>query len=394
MNLTEYQSMTNNALYAKAADGQVFFGDKGAAGSLVLSQRTGRLMLQMRSENVQEPGTWGTIGGAIEEGSNPRRAAADEMFEETGYEGPMRLEPLKVFRTPGGEFFYHNFLTIVDDEFTPWQDHESGGTQWFEFGEWPQPLHFGLENLLADPQSMDTLKDFVERAKAGENLLDDAKPERTLYHAMYKPAVGDAIQPLSLRTEFGRENHYVYATPFLSKALVYAFNYHNGKEIIMNTAIDGTPEEIAIIINRDETMAAPRPVKVYAFSDNGFDPIPGARQSVSTRAVALDKTRVVFETNDVRDVMLNGVQIFSLQESMEQLQAEGFFDKYLVGKSTEEALYQLLKEGRIHWENLGEGAGGPNPVLVDTFKKLDARDRESPNTAQTLSGSDIQPMVP
>lgn len=388
--------MTNNALYVKAADGQVFFGDKGAAGSLVLSQKTGRLMLQRRSENVQEPGTWGTVGGAIEEGSNPRRAAADEMFEETGYEGPMRLEPLKVFNTPGGEFSYHNFLTIVDDEFTPWEDHESGGTQWFEFGEWPQPLHFGMEKLLADPQSMDTVKDLVTRAKAGENLLADIEPaERTLYHAMYKPAEGDAIQPLSLRTEFGRENHYVYATPFFSKALVYAFSYYNGKEIIMNAAIDGTPDEIAIVINRDETMAAPRPVKIYAFSDKGFDPIPDARQSVSTRAVPLEKTSLAFETNNVRDIMLNGVQIFSVKESMQQLDEKGFYNKYFVGKSTVEALHQLLKEGRVSWENLGNGAGGPNPVLAGAFKKLDARDRESPKTAQTISGLDTQPvMVP
>jgi 8-oxo-dGTP pyrophosphatase MutT (NUDIX family) len=388
--------MANNALYVKTADGQVFFGDNGAAGSLVLSQKTGRLMLQKRSENVQEPGTWGTLGGAIEEGSNPRRAAADELFEETGYEGPMRLEPLKVFNTPGGEFSYHNFLTVVDDEFTPWEDHESGGTQWFEFGDWPQPLHFGMENLLADPQSMDTVKDLVTRAKAGEKLLDGTKPaERTLYHAMYKPAEGDALQPLSLRTEFGRENHYIYATPYLSKALVFAFNYHNGKEIIMNTALDGTPDEIAIVINRDETMAAPRPVKIYAFSDKGFDPIPDARQSVSTRAVPLEKTSLAFETNNVRDVMLNGVQIFSLKESMQQLEEEGFYDKYFARKSTVEALHQLLKEGRVCWENLGEGAGGPNPVLSDAFEKLDARDRESPKTTQTISGLDTQPvMVP
>jgi 8-oxo-dGTP pyrophosphatase MutT (NUDIX family) len=364
--------VTNNASYIETTDGQRFFGDHGAAGSIVLSQKTGRLLLQQRSENVMESGTWGTFGGAIESGSNSRRTAMDELFEETGYEGPVRFESLSLYCKPGGGFSYQNYLAIVDDEFEPWQHHEARGARWFEFGDWPEPLHFGVRNLLADEQSVKLIRDFVVGAKRGENFVEGCPPaERTLYHCLYKAPEGEALEPTCRRNENGREDCYLFATPYLSKALAFSFSYHNGKDICMNGPLEGTPEEFAIICNRSETMAAPRPARVYAFSSEGFEPIPGARQYVSTNSVSFNRTILSFETNHVHDVMMNGVQVFSVEETPEQFfRSGGLNDRYSSGVSNEEMLYRLMRDGHAQWENWKQNVGA-SPKLLDRFRQME-----------------------
>ena len=46
-----------------------------------------------------------------------------------------------------GDFRYHNFLILVEDEFNPklcWETEKFG---WFRIDSFPKPLHFGLEKL-------------------------------------------------------------------------------------------------------------------------------------------------------------------------------------------------------------------------------------------------------
>ncbi len=45
-----------------------FWGAYGGAGSIFLARDTGRLLLARRSHHVLQPGTWGTIGGAVDRG--------------------------------------------------------------------------------------------------------------------------------------------------------------------------------------------------------------------------------------------------------------------------------------------------------------------------------------
>ena len=67
------------------------------------------------------------------------------------------MVPLYVFKHSSG-FTYYNFLAIVESEFEPMLDWETQGFKWVEFGDWPSPMHPGLEKLLADPSSMEALK--------------------------------------------------------------------------------------------------------------------------------------------------------------------------------------------------------------------------------------------
>lgn len=131
------------------------FWGRAGAGAIIMARDTGRLLMPERSDEVLEPGTYGTWGGAIDPGEDPARAVRREVMEEAGYDGHVELVPLLVFEAPG--FRYHNYLAIVDHEFTPELNWETASANWRAASDWPAPLHPGVQALLADPASMATL---------------------------------------------------------------------------------------------------------------------------------------------------------------------------------------------------------------------------------------------
>lgn len=124
---------------------QEFWG-KAGAGCVPYAVETGRVCLQHRSEAVNEPGTWGTWGGAIDPGESPLEAARRELYEEAQYSGPVRFTKLSVFKK--GTFRYTNFLATVPREFDPRHSWESQGHAWVQLDELPSPLHPGFKALL------------------------------------------------------------------------------------------------------------------------------------------------------------------------------------------------------------------------------------------------------
>lgn len=135
-----------------------FWGHRGA-GCLFQALDSGKICIAHRSDYVEQPGTWGTWGGAIDGNESPETAARREVREEAGYNGKMKLLPMYVFKHSSG-FTYYNFLALVDSEFTPKLDWESQGYAWVEYGDWPTPLHPGLKLLLADPASISLLQKY------------------------------------------------------------------------------------------------------------------------------------------------------------------------------------------------------------------------------------------
>lgn len=355
--------MSLRARFTCDADGQRYFGDGGGAGCVVLAQSTGRLLLSKRSENVEEPHTWGTWGGAIEPGSSPRRTAVDELFEETGYDGPLKLEPLCVFRSPGGGFLYHNHLAIVPDEFTPWDSRETEEARWVDVGDWPEPLHFGLRHLIGDVASMKHVMYRVAQVKAGADFVTDAPlPERTLYHCLYQTPQGDALEPRNMFNS-GQGEKLLFATHYMTKALAFAFSYHSSLEGVCNGGIEGTPDEYIIVCNRDDTMRAPRPARVYAFSSYNFEPFGDARKSqqwVSRAPVKFSDARLCFEGTAPRHLMQQGLQIFSYAGSAAALCGiddkggllQAYWDK---ARSNVDVLARMTGDGLLRWENRARG---------------------------------------
>jgi len=135
-----------------------FWGAQGA-GAIFLAADTGRILLQHRSPYVNEPNTWGTIGGAIDAGEDPQEAMKREAEEETGYHGEMKVDPIFVFKS--GKFQYHNFVVTVPKEFDPKDSWESQGHIWTTIDDLPKPLHFGFVSALP------SLKEYLE-----ENVKD------------------------------------------------------------------------------------------------------------------------------------------------------------------------------------------------------------------------------
>lgn len=118
------------------------------AGLALVARTTGRLLLLLRSGEVNEPGVWGLPGGKIDPGENARVAAVRELEEEAGWDGAVTVlkEPIFVFEEPDFEFL--TFFGYVEDEFEPATNWESDDAGWFSLSALPQPLHFGVEALM------------------------------------------------------------------------------------------------------------------------------------------------------------------------------------------------------------------------------------------------------
>lgn len=152
-----------------------YWGEE-AAGCIFIAKDTGRILLAHRSEEPDEknrlpnePGTWGTWGGKIDAGETPKEAVAREVEEEAGYEGVSKISPLYIYRD--GNFKYHNFLVIVPFEFTPQLNWENDSSAWVEFGQWPEPLHFGLQALIQ--HSGPKLKKVIDLLKKKRDTLKE-----------------------------------------------------------------------------------------------------------------------------------------------------------------------------------------------------------------------------
>jgi len=133
-----------------------YYGSRGA-GCLIFAQSTGRFCLAHRSSYVYDPDTWGIVGGRVEPGEKPQTTALRELREETGYNGPVKLELLWTYRD-GDRFEYSNYLAVVDQEFEAQVNWETQEFRWVEYGDWPAPLHFGLAALLKQPRVEQTLQ--------------------------------------------------------------------------------------------------------------------------------------------------------------------------------------------------------------------------------------------
>lgn len=130
------------------------FWGKFGAGILVHCESTGRFLLSFRSSLVNEPHTYGIIGGKVDDEENVdlKKEALRELEEETGYTGEIKLSDLSVFEAPN--FAYYTFLGVIEKEYKPVShpDHawENDHFRWVTYQELLnlEPKHFGLEYII------------------------------------------------------------------------------------------------------------------------------------------------------------------------------------------------------------------------------------------------------
>lgn len=145
-----------------------FWGHAGA-GCLFLARDTGRLLIAHRSRHVNEPNTWGTFGGAVDDDLLPIEYLRKEVHQKCGFVGPIHVSAMLVLVTDP-ESPYFNYLVTVDNEFDPRLDSEKQGYLWVEFGDWPIPMHSGLKAVLADPSSIKMMRRSVAACKERTGL--------------------------------------------------------------------------------------------------------------------------------------------------------------------------------------------------------------------------------
>lgn len=148
-----------------------FWGRMGA-GCVVYAVSTGRILIAQRSDEVLEPGTWGTWGGAVDPGEDLAAAVIRELVEEAGFDPGAALDVHRsfLFSDPASGFSYQNFIVVVSDEFAPVLNWESCDHAWVRPDELPDDLHPGLQAFLSSGVARAQLAD-LERADDGP--LDD-----------------------------------------------------------------------------------------------------------------------------------------------------------------------------------------------------------------------------
>jgi 8-oxo-dGTP pyrophosphatase MutT (NUDIX family) len=136
-----------------------------ACGALLLANKTKRTLFLLR-DNDTHSNTWGLVGGRVEEDESVIEALHREIKEEIGYSLHLnKTIPLELFKSDDGNFEYHTFVCLIDDEFIPNLSDEHKGYCWCAVDSFPKPLHPGLYSSLNNVEiqsKLKTVKDILE----------------------------------------------------------------------------------------------------------------------------------------------------------------------------------------------------------------------------------------
>lgn len=137
-----------------------------AAGACIIAKDTKRILLQQRSTDGSYPRNWGFWGGKVEPKENVSQAVLREAEEELGSEirdHILKIYPLDQYHSRDGEFSYYTFVFIVDQEFIPLLNSETGGYAWVNHQYLPKPLHPGARRTLFKKDKLKLVKEIISK---------------------------------------------------------------------------------------------------------------------------------------------------------------------------------------------------------------------------------------
>jgi 8-oxo-dGTP pyrophosphatase MutT (NUDIX family)/GH24 family phage-related lysozyme (muramidase) len=154
-----------------------YWGDE-AAGCIFIAKDTGRILLAHRSKTIEyEPNTWAGWGGKLDGDETPVQAVEREVEEETGFSGDYKINHIWTFKDPESDFVYYNYIVIIPHEFTPKLNWENDRSKWTEYGEWPHPLHYGMEALFNNAGTkIKKIIDLIKRNTKLKETVADVPP--------------------------------------------------------------------------------------------------------------------------------------------------------------------------------------------------------------------------
>jgi len=129
-----------------------------AAGIVPFCKTTKRFLIGLRSAYVYEPNTWGGFGGKLDTDEVNEEiieeTAIRELEEETRYDGDIHLIKGYVFKDE--DFEYHNYIGIVDEEFSPKLNWENDKAVWMTYQDLLElePKHPGLKLFLDNSKAI------------------------------------------------------------------------------------------------------------------------------------------------------------------------------------------------------------------------------------------------
>lgn len=131
---------------------------KSAVGALIYSTTTKRYLFLLR-DATKYSGSWGLVGGKVENGERVIEALYREAQEEVGVNLSDRKSiPLETFTSDNGNFLYHTFVISVEDEFVPKLNSEHRGYCWVNISDYPKPLHPGVWRTVNFDINLDKIK--------------------------------------------------------------------------------------------------------------------------------------------------------------------------------------------------------------------------------------------
>lgn len=137
-----------------------------AAGVILFDPRNRKFGLGLRSAMVDQPGTLGSFGGAMESGDSVLETIQNEVMEELGYFMPPDLVELPRFEDNDKGFQYHNHIMTIDPQFfDPQLNWENEDIVWLSYSQLKSvehdKLHFGMQWLLEQEPVHDIMKKHV-----------------------------------------------------------------------------------------------------------------------------------------------------------------------------------------------------------------------------------------
>ena len=133
--------------------------NKVGVGTIFVSTKTKRVLLNLRAPHKTHSMCWSLWGGMVETGEQPKDALLRELTEEMGSVPDIeKIYPFDVYTSKDKHFKYYSFVSVVEEEFVPELNAESCGYCWIDLGEWPKPMHQGAKISFCSLKSIEKIK--------------------------------------------------------------------------------------------------------------------------------------------------------------------------------------------------------------------------------------------
>src|SRR6056300_1478293 len=119
-----------------------------AVGCIIYAAESKRICLQLRSNTVKYPLTWGIWGGK----ANKKEKSFDTLFRELTEElgilpQILDIKILDIYKK-SNTFEYKSYCVIVRKEFSILTNNESAGYAWIDYRSFPEPMHSNAKLIL------------------------------------------------------------------------------------------------------------------------------------------------------------------------------------------------------------------------------------------------------